>query len=245
MPAAASKELRSDDRHAATHAAGQGDALPAEAGESGARLAILEAGLSLFADRGYHATSIRDLAAAACCGSASLYSHFRAKEEILSALVQLGHDVHHRALIDALATSAPEPREQLRRVVFAHVEIHCRYPALALVATHERKHLSTTAYAPSLALRRQSEQLLTDVVMRGIDQGLFVVDALEATLVAIGSMGIAVATWYPDRSDHLTSYDVATTYAALALRMLGADPERDSAPLEGLAQTIPLPKVPR
>lgn len=191
---------------------------------SGPRHTILLAGLALFSSRGYHATSIRDIAAQAGYGSASLYSYFTSKEEILAALVLLGHDVHHRGLISALADSQPDPGVQLHAVITAHVITHCRYPALALVATHERQHLSPTAAAPAAALRRQSEQLLTDVVLRGIDQGIFSVPAVEATLVAIGSMGIAVASWYPDRSDHLQPAEVASAYADLGLRMVGAPP---------------------
>ena len=196
-------------------------ALPSTGAEGGTRQSILLAGLALFSTRGYHGTSIRDLALQADCGSASLYSHFASKEDVLAALVLLGHDGHHRALVSALAASQPDPRVQLHAVIAAHVTMHCRYPSLAVVATHERRHLSETAGAPAAALRRQSEQLLTDVVLRGIDQNIFSVTAVEATLVAIGSMGIAVANWYPERADHLQATDVAAAYADLALRMVG------------------------
>ena len=69
------------------------------------RLRILLAGLALFGDRGYHGTSIRDIAAEAGMQSASLYSHFASKEAILAELTFIGHDVHHRMLLAALRLS--------------------------------------------------------------------------------------------------------------------------------------------
>ena len=196
--------------------------LPEAASTTPARDSILVAGLGLFSSRGYHATSIRDIAGAAGLGSASLYSHFASKEEILAALVLIGHDVHHRALLSAVLASGPEPRSQMRALVTAHVRMHCQYPALARVATHERQHLSPTALAPAAALRRLSEDLIVEVVARGMQAGDFDIAHPEATLVALGSMGIAVATWFPERAHQMTPDEVATAYADLALRMVGA-----------------------
>src|SRR5688572_28744803 len=89
----------STDRHHVPEATGD---LPDLPGDHPTRVRILAGGLELFAARGYHATSIRDIAGAATIQSASLYSHFAAKEAILAELVLLAHDVHHRALVSAL-----------------------------------------------------------------------------------------------------------------------------------------------
>jgi AcrR family transcriptional regulator len=51
------------------------------------RRRILEAANTLFAERGYSGTSMRDIAEHLGMTSASLYYHFPAKEELLSALV--------------------------------------------------------------------------------------------------------------------------------------------------------------
>lgn len=52
------------------------------------RGAILDAALRLFSHRGYGATSIRDIAAAARVSTGSVYHHFRDKESIFQALLQ-------------------------------------------------------------------------------------------------------------------------------------------------------------
>jgi AcrR family transcriptional regulator len=184
---------------------------------------ILLAGLKLFAERGYHATSIRDIAAGAGVQSASLYSHFASKEAILAELVLIGHDEHHRDLLSALLGSGVEPRQQLVALVGAHVRGHCRYPTLAVVANHEMAQLSEEALAPAAAIRRHSEAILLELLTRGEQQGAFRLVQLDATRVAIATMGSSVATWYPTYRDLFTPDQLADAYATLALRMVGAD----------------------
>jgi AcrR family transcriptional regulator len=183
---------------------------------------ILLAGLKLFAERGYHATSIRDIAAGAQVQSASLYSHFASKEAILAELVLIGHDEHHRELLSALLGSGVDPRQQLVALVRAHVLGHCRYPTLAVVANHEMMQLSEEALAPAGALRRHSEAILLELLTQGEQQGSFHLAHLDATRAAVATMGSSVATWYSAYRDHFTPDELADAYAALALRMVGA-----------------------
>src|SRR5262249_40324443 len=52
---------------------------------------ILLSALRLFAEYGFHGTSIRDIAAGIGINSATLYAHYLSKAHILSALVRIGH----------------------------------------------------------------------------------------------------------------------------------------------------------
>ena len=61
----------------------------------GASERIRKAGIALFKDRGYHGTSVRDLARAVGLEAASLYNHFPSKQDILC-------DVFDRAMDDLL-----------------------------------------------------------------------------------------------------------------------------------------------
>jgi len=205
--------VRSDDR----------DLLPPDPRIVGTRGRILLAGLELFAGRGYHATSIRDIAAAAGLTSASLYTHFASKEAILTELVLLGHEWHHRVLVAALVSAGGGPAEQLAELVRAHVTVHCRYPLLARVTENERIHLEPDAYAPSDALRQASWELVAEVVRRGAEQGAFDMEEPPLTQVAISYLGISASTWFAEQ-DVYSPEDVGDRYAALALRMVGAAP---------------------
>ena len=199
-----------------------GPALPPRSAADGTRGRILLAALKLFAEHGFHGTSIRDIAAGAAVQSASLYAHFPSKEAILAELVLAGHEEHHTRLVAALLGSGTDPRDRLAALVRAHVQAHTDYPMLAMVADSDMHALSPAAAAPAAAVRRRSEALLAEILAIGHQQGVLDVVHLQATAAAIGSMGIRVASWYPPPGSGLSPAQLADVYAALALRMAGA-----------------------
>jgi AcrR family transcriptional regulator len=181
---------------------------------------LLHAGLEMLFERGYHGTSIRDIAVGAGVQSATLYGHFASKEELLAELIVLGHEEHHRRLIDALMDAGTDPRDQLRALVSAYVTGHAEFAMLAIVANAELSRLSPEAAAPARLLCDRSRELLMTVVSRGVRQGVFVMDHPEITINAIASMGTSVALWYPPSADHLDVGVVCDTLSELALRLV-------------------------
>jgi len=73
------------------------------------RSAILDAALEVFASRGYHASSIDDIAGAAGISKALIYEHFRSKEDLHLELLQ----ANAAELFERLAAAVPaaEPGE--------------------------------------------------------------------------------------------------------------------------------------
>ncbi|MDI1462605.1 TetR/AcrR family transcriptional regulator [Catellatospora sp. KI3] len=197
--------------------------LPPGVTPAGTRGRILLAGLQLFAEYGFHGTSIRDLATAVGINSATLYAHYPAKEHVLAELVLLGHEELHRRLQQALVEAPPGPAAQLAALVRAQVGAHADFPLLALVANAELHALSPERAAPALALREQSRQLGLRVLRLGADRGEFRVADPVLAATAIGSMGMQVAHWFgPDQP--YTRDQVADAYADFALQLVGADP---------------------
>ncbi|MDX6215430.1 MAG: hypothetical protein QOG99_1014 [Frankiales bacterium] len=197
-----------------------GAVLPASVGADDTRSRLLHAGLEMLFERGYHGTSIRDIAVGAGVQSATLYGHFASKEELLAELIVLGHEEHHRRLIDALMDAGTDPRDQLRALVSAYVTGHAEFAMLAIVANAELSRLSPEAAAPARLLCDRSRELLMTVVSRGVRQGVFVMDHPEITINAIASMGTSVALWYPPSADHLDVGVVCDTLSELALRLV-------------------------
>jgi AcrR family transcriptional regulator len=192
--------------------------LPPEAIRDGTAGRLLSAALTLFAQKGYDGTSIRDIAEAIGMLPGNLYDHFASKEHLLAELVLLGHSEHYRLLRIAVV-NADGPAAQLQAMVRAHVRLHAQYAMLGTVATSEMHALSPELAAPALALRQQSEELLKDVIQRGMAAGLFAPPNPWLAAAAIGGMGIRVSYWY--RSDFpLTIDQIADDYAELALRMM-------------------------
>jgi AcrR family transcriptional regulator len=195
--------------------------LPPGVTPPGSRGVILGAALRLFAERGYGGTSVRDIAKATGIQPATMYSHYPSKEHVLSELIKIGHEEHHRRLRVALQDAGTDPRLQLAALVRAHVRTHADYPMLTVAANSELHALSPKFAAPTLELRRQSEQLFADVIQRGVKSRVFKTPDAWLAMAAIAAMGLRVANWYTPAFDK-SADDVAGIYAEFALRMLGA-----------------------
>lgn len=182
---------------------------------------ILEEALMLFAQKGFHGTSVRDIASAVGIQIAALYVHFPSKGHVLAELCRIGHEEHQRALRAALLDAGSSPADQLAALVRAHVRLHAEYAMLATVANHELHALPEELAGVTMTLRRQSEQLLIEICERGVAQKKFKTPDVLITAAAIGAMGMRVAQWY--HADLGKTVDeIANVHAELALRMFGA-----------------------
>jgi AcrR family transcriptional regulator len=187
----------------------------------GSRGVILRESLILFAERGYGATTVRDIGERAGMLSGSLYSHFASKEAILAELVQMGMAEHHKCLRNAILSSASDPRNQLFALMREHVRFHTLYATLAMV-THAELHILSQAKAErAQTLRSQSQQLVRDVIERGVALHVFDVPDIDVALAAVSSMGVRVAYWYTP-AFHLDAAMLSEQMAELACRVVGA-----------------------
>ncbi len=195
--------------------------LPEGVTPPGTRGRILLSALGLFAEYGFHGTSIRDIAAAIGINSATLYGHYPSKEHILAALVLLGHEELHHRMQQAVVDTDADPVAQVAALVRAQVLAHTDFPLLALVANQELHALSPQMAAPALALREQSRDLALRVLRRGVQREVFDIPDITLAAIAVSSMGIRVANWFgPDQP--YTRDQVADTFADFALRLCGA-----------------------
>ena len=108
--------------------------LPPEPRQARSRLkreALLRAGLDLFAECGYEATAVEDVAHRAGVAVGGFYQHFRSKRQLL--LVLMDHLVEEISRIDLRLTFPPEsePRAVLEQLVrislsldWAHAGVH-------------------------------------------------------------------------------------------------------------------------
>lgn len=90
--------------------------------EGGARRLILDHAARLLRGNGYQQTTLRELAEAVGIRKASLYHHFRSKEEIVEAVVNDGVRFVHDAVLAALAAAGEaDPRRRLEAAIAAHL----------------------------------------------------------------------------------------------------------------------------
>ncbi len=187
---------------------------------SGSRERIAEAALSTFAERGYHATTTRDIASAAHMSPAALYLHHSSKEDLLYSLSLSGHRATVAILTEAISSN-DGPAPQLRRMVHDFVLDHAQNHVGARVVNYELGALSPEHRAEIDVLRRRIDALFRDVIRRGVDADVFRVDDVHLAATAVLSLGLDVARWYRPGGRHSPDA-LGAAYAQLALRLVGA-----------------------
>jgi AcrR family transcriptional regulator len=154
----------------------------------------------LFAERGFHGTSIADLAGALGITKSSVYSHIANKDELLAEIALSGADAFHAAL-DGLPGDVSSA-ERLRLALRAHLGVVDRQLDVATVWLQEWRFLTGPARERFLTERRRYEQrvraLLQDAVRGGDLRRDLDVDA--ATL-AFFSLGNWAYTWMTRETD--------------------------------------------
>lgn len=181
---------------------------------------IRDTALTLFAQRGYRGTSMKDIAQALGVSAPSLYNHMQAKHDLL-AEVMLGTmttlvDDHRAAVLGACA-----PPEQLRLATEAHVRYHARHPREVAIGNREIPSLEQPARDEVLELRRRYAHVWERLIRSGVDSGDFDSPSPRLATYAILEMGIGVSMWF--RPDGAMSEDeVARHYGDIALRIAGA-----------------------
>src|ERR1700704_3900494 len=101
--------------------AGTTDAWSDVTPDAARRLVI--AAVQAFAERGYHATTTRDIAGRAGMSPAALYIHYKTKEELLYQISRVGHLLSLGLLKEAESGGGP-PAERLAEAVRSFVRWH-------------------------------------------------------------------------------------------------------------------------
>lgn len=184
------------------------------------RQRLLDAAGSAFAERGFHATTTRDIAAAAGMSPAAVYVHHQSKEDLLYLLSLEGHRATDDLVRDAIA-SCEQPPDQLTAVVAAFCAFQVEQHVLARVVNYELKALSAEHAQEIWALRRTIQRRVQDVVEAGVQTGQFDTSSPAMTTMAVLSLCVDIARWY-NRDAMWPPDEIAAFYSDLALRMVGA-----------------------
>ncbi|WP_344232557.1 TetR/AcrR family transcriptional regulator [Kribbella hippodromi] len=181
---------------------------------------LLTGAIDAFAERGYQATTTRDIAARAGMSPAALYVHYPSKERLLFEISLYGHNAALEVLRSAASPDRETPSERLRSLVAAFTAWHARHHTIARVVQYELAALSPEHLAEVATIRRAISSQIEQVLADGVADGSFTVTDLPGTTLAVLSMSIDVARWYtPHRGDPEA---LGALYADLAHRMVQA-----------------------
>ncbi|MEN8242376.1 MAG: TetR/AcrR family transcriptional regulator [Chloroflexota bacterium] len=179
---------------------------------------ILEAAAGIIREKGFHATSMQDIAAAVDLRKASLYHHVSSKQEILVDLLDKALDL---LILNMQAVVEPDipADEKLRQAIRSYLNILTENPGLTSVLLLEHRSLEDEYRQRHVPRRDAYEKFWTEILQQGVDQGLF--DCREPKMAVKAILGIANWTimWFnPD--GRLSSDQISDVSADLILNGL-------------------------
>ncbi len=167
---------------------------------SARREELVRTAARLFAERGYHGTSMGDIAAAMGVQKGSLYSLTSSKQALLVEAMREGASAFHAAL-DGVPEDAPA-LERIGAALRAHLRVVAGQLDVATVFTREWRFLEGDALAEVREQRRRYEERWRTMFREGVERGELRqdLDADAAALLVLSSANWAY-TWLRPETD--------------------------------------------
>lgn len=181
---------------------------------------ILNQAANLFGQKGYSATSMKDIAEAIGIQTPSLYNHLQSKQEILQVLLLFIARLFHEGILQIYQRPASHT-EKLQQVVKMHIRIATDHQQIAPLLLQEWKQLEEPAYSEFADLRRKYHNLFKTILEEGIAAGEFKALNADITLNLI----LSALKWIYGAADYYTSHaikpeDIESCFAELVFNGL-------------------------
>ncbi|HVV10475.1 TetR/AcrR family transcriptional regulator [Amycolatopsis sp.] len=180
----------------------------------GRREEIFAAAAEIFWAKGYHATSMNDVANAMSMRKASVYHHIKNKETLLYEMSVSSM----RHMIDAaMSATSPDPEERLNEAIVRHVEALLDDRSRHATALVELRSLSP-AERQHIVEMRDSYDHLIDGMVAAVQESTGRWPGIPARLVRLAMLGMLnwVVFWFsPDGKE--TAESIARTFSAILM----------------------------
>ncbi|MFT7584987.1 MAG: AcrR family transcriptional regulator [Cellvibrionaceae bacterium] len=150
----------------------------------------------LFREKGYLATSIRDISESFDMTSAALYYHFKNKEEILLAIMHIGLEGLILGVKQAVSAQ-DEVWDKLRAAFRTHMRASLDNQDFAYVLLKDLRHLSPEWRDEVVAKRDSYDRFWDSLLLEAREKGIVAahVDLEMFRLLAFGAINLAIS-WY-------------------------------------------------
>lgn len=179
---------------------------------------IFSAALHLFQEKGYHGTSMQDLADAMGMQKASLYYYIRSKEELLVRVCERGTGAFTNELREIVASDS-NATDKLRCAIECHLVALCEQLDLFTVFLREQKFLGEAQKEKLRGEGKHHAELLASILEQGVAAGEFRDVNVTVTTLAILGMCNWLYEWYSPNGA-LQPREIAGMFTELVLQGL-------------------------
>lgn len=177
---------------------------------------ILGAALAEFVEVGYHAATVRRIAVRAGVSVPTLYVYVESKQYLLMELCKGAMEELFEVCERAIEKAGKGVIDRFCALLREHIRYHATNQLESFISNSELRSLIPSNRKIIVALRDRHQRLFSDLIMQGVEEGIFHVDELELATKSIVSIANDVAIWYrksgrlsPDEiADHLVKYSL-------------------------------------
>jgi len=175
---------------------------------------IIDAAAAVFAAKGFHGASTRDIAERLGIQQAGVYYYFKSKEEALVEVCRIGVEEFYDRARD-IAAKAQSPADKITSAVAAHLLPFHHMPDYVEVFHNERRYLSPKLRQPVTDLAQKYEAVLEKMFREGLENQTFRAD-LDCRVATLALLGLcnSVLQWYRGGSKNNID-DIARKYAQI------------------------------
>ena len=149
---------------------------------------FLQVSLELIHEKGFKATTMRDIAERMGFDVSNSYNYIKSKQDILELTLFRTSNEFHQTMDNILASSY-QADEKLKQVISAHIQVAAQKPFEVALMVNEWRNLQEPKYAEYVALRCLYEQKMTDLLRSGIKDEVFKqMDVRVASAVILSSI---------------------------------------------------------
>jgi AcrR family transcriptional regulator len=183
------------------------------------REAVLSAAVRFFNTKGFHATSLDDVALALNVTKPTIYHYFANKDEVLFECVRRGLETIRETATMAAARGGTG-RERLRAMLLDYAAVMTKDFGICVSRTQDTQ-LARGSRARFRALKREIDTIIRNVIEEGIADGSIVVmDARLAAFTVTGALNW-IAHWY-DPKGKMSAHAIADGTVAMLLAGLAS-----------------------
>jgi AcrR family transcriptional regulator len=191
---------------------------------------ILAAAVQLFAEYGYHAAPLRDIAKITGIQAASIYYHYTNKEALLVEIMET-HMRQLNANLERILREQHEPLTRLQQAIANHIRLHTSNKNEFFIIDTELRALEGDNRRYILSLRDHYESLLQELLRDGMERGVFRSSDVKVSSYAIIAMCTEVSTWFRP-SGRLSVQEVIDMYSQFIMQGLLSSPGNAQTPGE-------------
>jgi TetR/AcrR family transcriptional regulator, cholesterol catabolism regulator len=162
---------------------------------------VIRKAAELFREKGYAASSMRDLAQKLGIEAASLYSHIKSKEEILRNLC-FDMASEFRKSLEEVEKQPIAASEKLKNGIIGHIQVMAQDLTASAVFMNEHRHLSQPYLRDFLLLRINYINRFKTIIEEGVRSGEFksTIDKKLAVMTLFSSLNW-MPQWYDPNSN--------------------------------------------